>query len=262
MATQDIAAVEYANLLAVPAAEADLAPRLFTDPVAVLRELHGLVAQRLVDVAHIGALRRTEQAVHDGAQGMVIYAPPQPAALPGLMAELAGWLTGASLTVPPVIVAGVVHEKLLEWQPFEAGNGRVARAAARLVLHAHGLDRHGAAVLERPLAADPLGYHREVAATIRRRGDLQRWLERHTAAVAAAFEHAVDVLAPRPVPDVPERVRATLAALGPTLSLADYATRAGGTLRQARDDLTAAARAGLVAEDPGSSGLRFRQTTG
>lgn len=262
MPTQDVAAVEYANLLAVAEQQAALAENLPADPLDTLRRLHTAVTDRLVAPEVAGAWRRTEQAIHDGAQGMVIYNAPPPAAVPEAMAALERWLRRAAAVVPGVIVAGVVHERILEIQPFEAANGRVARAAARLVLHARGIDPHGAAVPERALAADPAGYYREVAATIRRRGALQRWLERHTAAVAAALEEALETIQPTPRPEPPPHARAVVADLpaGSELTLADYARDAAVGLAAARHDLGVLARAGLVAERPGTSGLRFVRT--
>lgn len=196
MATQDVAAVEYAGVLDAWDAEARLAGAWHDDPLAVLRELHGLLVGGLVDPDVAGRWRRTEQAVHDGAQGRIIHRAPLPEHLDGLMDGLAGWVIERSARVPAAVAAGTVHQRLLEWLPFEAANGRLARAAARLVRRARGLDPDAVAVPERGHAADALRYHAEVAATVRRRGDLGPWLERDVAALADALDHAVDAVSP------------------------------------------------------------------
>ena len=262
LATQDVAAIEYRNLLAVGAAEPALAARILDDPLPTLAILHGLVAQGLVEPGVVGRPRRTTQAVHDGAQGMVVYNPVDPDLVPGLMEDLGAWVQRSAL-VPAIVVAGVVHEKILEWHPFEAANGRVARAAARLLLRARGLDPDGLLVVDEELARDVTGYFGEVAATVRRRGDLLLWSERWADAVAAAALAAADALAPLPVGEVPERALGVLDALAPggMLSLRDYAQAAGTTPEQTRADLAALAAAGRIRAEPGSRGLRWRLPT-
>lgn len=259
--TQELAAMEYANLLACFDAEPALAGSLFERPLDTLAELHAVVCRGLVDAGAAGRPRRTEQAVHDGAQGRVVYRAADPADLPGLLAGLAAWLGRGSAGMPSLAVAGVVQQRLLQWQPYEAANGRVARAASRLVLRARGLDPHGAAVCERLLAADPLGYHGEVAATIRRRGDVGGWLERYCEAAVAALEAAADAAAPGPTPAVPARGTAVCADLarGESLTVTEYARRAGVSLEAARSDLRTLARAGAVSPVPRSRGLRYRR---
>lgn len=259
MAAQEIAAVEYANMRRVEPVEAELAGAALAHPLDTLGRLHGVVCAGLVDPEVVGRYRVTDQAVHDGLQGMEIYKAAPPATLPGAMEELGTWISRRSLVVPPVILAGVVHERLLELQPFEAGNGRVARAFTRVLLVAGGIDTHGAAVLEGPLADDAGAYYGEVAATIRRRGDLTQWLERHTAAVALALESAADAVDPEPRPAPPERGRPTVEEVPPggQLTVRDYATRVGVDLRTAMSDLRAFVRAGQLTDHPGGGGLRF-----
>jgi Fic family protein len=259
--TQDVAAIEYANLRRLEAAEAELTATCLSHPLDTLRRLHGLVCEGLVDPEVIGRWRSTEQAVHDGAQGMVIYNAPAAETVGPLMTELGEWVRRRTLVLPAAITAGVVHERVLEVQPFEAGNGRVARAYSRIVARALGLDPSGAAVPEAQLWADATGYYAEVAATMRRQGDLSIWLERHTAALARALEHAADLLDPRPLPTPPERGRAVIAAIDPgrTINLREYGRDAEVGLRQARQDLIAFARAGELLEVPGGGGLTFQR---
>ena len=261
MATQDVAAVEYANLLACFDAERAIAPAFFDDPLGALGELHGHICDGLVDPETVGRPRRTAQAVHDGAQGRMIYRAPDPEVVPGLLDGLAAWLGTRSATLPTLVVAGVVHERLLEWQPYEAANGRLARAASRVVLRARGLDPQGVAVPERDLAVDPLAYYGEVAATIRRRGDLELWLERWSEAMLAALERAADALDPRPRPEPPARALAIAGRLvpGERITTAEYARRAGISLPTAREDLRRLASAGLLGPDPRTRGLRFHR---
>lgn len=261
MPTEDVAALEYANLLACFDAEPEIAREFFDRPLAALRRLHGLICAGLVAPDVVGRPRVTAQAVHDGAQGRVIYRAPEPEMVPELLDGLVSWLGRRSATMPTVVVAGIVQERLLEWQPFEAANGRLARVVSRVVLRARGFDPDGAAVYERPLAADPLGYYGEVAATVRRGGDLVPWLERYTEAALAALEQAVDAVAPRAHAEPSARALGIASALEPgeTLTLTEYAARVETSLETARADLRALARVGLFAPEPRTHGLRFRR---
>jgi hypothetical protein len=264
MQTQEVAAVEYANVLALSAHEADLAGALFDRPLQVLADSHGLLCNGLVDPEVVGRPRVTEQAMHDGAQGLVLYHAPPPAAVPGLLAALGAWLGDRSAGVPSVVVAGIVHERILEWLPYEAANGRLARAAARLVLRARGVDPQGLAVPERLLAADPVGYYAEVAATARRRGDLGLWLERWAEAVCTALEEAADAVDPRLPPALSPRARALAEALhsGVRVTVKEHAERTGIRREHALDDLRSLERAGVLRVEPRSRGLRWRRVGG
>ena len=264
MATQQVAAVEYANLLACYDAEAELADQLFEAPLTVLTTLHGLICRGLVAPQVVGRPRRTIQAVHDGAQGRVLYNTPDPRVVPRLVDGLVEWLgaTGSagSAGLPTLVVAGVVHERLLEWQPFEAGNGRLARATARLVLRARGLDPTAVAVPERTLAADPSGYHNEVAATIHRRGDLGPWLEWHTEAVVAGLAAvARRLVGHSPAPPARAVQIAGRMAFGATITLGEYAAATGLSRDTAAADLRALVSAGTLRRDPHTRGLTFRR---
>ncbi len=257
--TQDVAAVEYANALAAVELERELASQVFAHPLYVLTRLHAQFLDGLADPDRFGQLRTIEQDVHDGAQGKVVYRTPAPGDLPPLVDSLMSWLGRGSASKPALVVAGVVHERLLEWQPFDAANGRLARVAARVILRARGLDPRGAAVPERVFAADPLAYVGEVAASIRRRGDLTHWLERYGEALVAELEDAaVDDDAPRPQP--PARAIALVGELagGGAFTLADYMRRGGIDREAATGELLALERARVVRPEPGSQGLRFQ----
>lgn len=265
MATSDVAGVEYANLLAAADLEPGLAETFFDRPLDALAALHGVICRGLVDPEAAGRFRSTAQAVHDGAQGRVIFNAPDPAAVPGLMAELEAWLRGdgveGSAAYPAPVVSAVVHEVLLQWQPYEAANGRLARAAARLVLRARGMDPHALAVPERSWAADPGGYYAEVAATMRRRGDMGPWAERCVEALASALAAAADAAHQVATSSPHARALAAAQALvpGQSVTVADYADLHGVSRETAWRDLRGLAANRIVVPEPKSLGRRFRK---
>jgi len=99
---------------------ADLWPRA---PRQVLARLHALAARGTVP---------------DSALGRPSGDPTVAARLDGLVALVTG-----GTSVPPLVLAAVVHGELLALRPFAGPSGVVARAAARLTLLASGFDPRG-----------------------------------------------------------------------------------------------------------------------
>ncbi|SCG63295.1 oxidoreductase [Micromonospora halophytica] len=92
-------------------------------PRQALAKLHVLAARDVVAEAELG------RPVAD---------PVVAARLDGLAGLVAG-----GTTVPPLVLAAVVHGELLNLRPFAGPSGVVARAAARLVLMSRGFDPRG-----------------------------------------------------------------------------------------------------------------------
>jgi hypothetical protein len=234
----------------------DLAAALVADPVPALAALHERLTRGLVGAERAGVPRTTEQAVHDGSVGRMLYATTAPAAIPDQLALLGSWASTVGVREHAVVVSGIVHLELLRIQPFDAANGRLARAAARLLLRARGTDPDGVVAPEPFLADDPLGYHQEVAGTLRRR-DLTIWLERWGEAVGDGLRTAARDLGLLDG-SVPERAARFVATRDePAFTVADYREQAPALPDVARADLAALLDAGRIRRRPGSRGLRF-----
>lgn len=98
-------------------------------PAQALARLHMLAAAGLVDDADALGRPRTGSEIAERL-------------------ELLGELITGGTKAPAAVLASVVHGELLVLAPFDHGNGVVARAAARLVTLASGLDPHGLGVPE------------------------------------------------------------------------------------------------------------------
>jgi len=263
MPTQDIAALEYAGVRAAQMHETRLAGEFFAAPTATLVELQRRIAAGLVGDDVLGALRRTSRTVNDGAQGMVIFRAPAPQRLPGLLDELDAWVRAARDRHPPLVVAGVVHLRLLHWRPFEAGNGRVARAASRVALRATGGDPWGLAVPEQCYADAVLPYVAEVAASIRRRSDLRPWIERTGEAIVASLEAVARRTGVAPPPlDVRGVHEGERLEPGETITLPEYAASLDISRESAFVQLNRLCWTGLLYRDLGTHGLRYVRRRG
>lgn len=248
-------ALEYLGVRAALDSD-DLAEVLLADPLAALGELHHRLTRGLVAAERSGELRSTRQAVHVAGVGQVLYHAADPARVPGRLAALSTWLTSVGAREHAVVVSGVLHYQLLTIHPYESANGRLARGAARLALRSRGLDPHALASAEPALASDPLGYHQEVAATLRR-DDLTIWLERWGEAVEDGLRRSARRLGLL-APVVPERAASFLASRStPALTVADYRAGAHVGPEESRGDLDALLDAGRIRRVFGSRGLRF-----
>lgn len=124
------------------------------------------------------------------------FVPPPPSEVPRLMADLAGYLSGA--VHAPLIQAALVHAQFETIHPFADGNGRVGRALIHTVLTRRGLTR--AAVL--PISLVLLTRSQEYVdglTSYRYRGSvgdtaadegINGWLEVFLQAVGVAVEQA------------------------------------------------------------------------
>ncbi|MFA9429892.1 Fic family protein [Egicoccus sp. AB-alg2] len=241
------------------AAADDLLDDLARAPLATLGELHRRLTRGLLAPDRAAHLRTSDQAVHDASVGRVIYYTVEPALLPTAADALDAWLRGPAQDLPPLVAAGVLHLEVLRLHPFEAANGRLARAASRLWLRRHGLDPAGLAVPELALADDALGYHEEVARTLRRR-DATIWLERWAEAVVEGLRGSARVLG---VLDDAPGPAATATGLEPEFTIADLRDRLGlADLPAAAAHLEVLLDAGVVRRVPGARGLRYRRVVG
>ncbi len=252
-----LAGREFAGVLAALASD-DLTPGLFADPVPTLAELHRRLTHGLLEPACAGVPRTTIQVVHDSSVGRLLYYPAEPEAVPQRLADLGAWMVSGGQREHALVASGILHLDILDTHPFEAANGRLARAAARLVLRSRGLDPHGLAAVEVVLAQDPLGYLEEVAKT-RRRKDVTIWLERWAEAVVESLRRAAREVGVLSV-TLPDRARAFADADGtPTFTLADYREAASVDTEDARRDLACLADDGAITLVPGARGLRWRR---
>lgn len=226
--------------------------------------LHGRLTAGLVAPERTGLLRRGPRVVHDASIGRIIHFPTEPQHLADAWDGLLRALTAHGRAQAPttaVARSGLLQLELLRHHPFDAANGRLARACARLMLTAEGVLDEVVAP-EVVLAEDPLGYLDGVAASVRR-ADATAWVERWAESVGEALARALDAL------DGPGDARTRDDARGSTdaqeagqaftvpLTLADLAERHTLDAGQARTRASELIVAGELRRVVGSGGLRL-----
>ncbi|MEX2563465.1 MAG: Fic family protein, partial [Nitriliruptoraceae bacterium] len=240
---------------------------LRTNLLDALAALHRSLTTGLVAPERIGAFRASEQAVHDGASGRILYFVSLPDEVPGALTNMECRLADA--TLHPVVVAGLAHLDVLRIHPFDAANGRLARAVSSWLLRTSDTDPHGVVSVEAALASEPLAYHEQVAASLRR-SDLAAWLCWWAESVESAlidslspttWQDTTGVEANRAHSDRPSDLAEWLLSRddepAATLTITDVRNDLGIDLDAARDLLTVGLRTGVVRRVRGSMGLRY-----
>ncbi|MGE5765376.1 MAG: Fic family protein [Mycobacterium leprae] len=134
-----------AGAVRVQAELAALVPAWRRAPRQVLARLHALACAGQLPDEQLG--RPRAGGLDPGADPLGIGAAPSPGVVASRLDALAHVVTAPTRAPAPIVVA-IVHGELLALRPFAAGNGLVARASARLVGLATGLDPKGVSAPE------------------------------------------------------------------------------------------------------------------
>ena len=148
-------------------------------------------------------LRKKKSAVKSSLKGDLIYLPPRPEDMPGLIAALEIWTEEARISELPVpVIAGLVHYQFATIHPFNDGNGRTARLCADFILQRDGYGLNGFLSPEEQYAENLVGYYQALSTHPiidyyegREKADLTPWLEYYIASLAQSCEAALHEMA-------------------------------------------------------------------
>ncbi len=135
---------------------------------SVIREIHRRVLGDIDPLLTTGEYRHGENRVIDSG-GNTIFTTPPPGDVPELMREFGAWLKDGADRLPPALAAAVAHLEFVAIHPFNDGNGRTARALARLIYARGGLDFGGLVSLEGQLDQERATYFGAIAKATGRR---------------------------------------------------------------------------------------------
>ena len=101
----------------------------------VVKKIHTLTVEKLMQPEAGGSFRKTQVVVKNSKTGEITFRPPPAIEVPYQISDFLEWLNKTSKDdMHPVLKAGITHYELVRIHPFIDGNGRMARAAATLVL--------------------------------------------------------------------------------------------------------------------------------
>ncbi|MBI5595201.1 MAG: Fic family protein [Elusimicrobia bacterium] len=151
---------------------------------ALVREIH----KRLVkgvrgDKASPGQYRRGQNFVVNSKTKQVIYTPPPPVEVPGLMGGLVKWLQSEH-GVNPVLEAGIAQFQLVHIHPFDDGNGRTSRLLSTLCLYRKGYDFKRLFTISGYYDRDRTSFYKAIQGDRAKGMDMTGWLEYFTDGLA------------------------------------------------------------------------------
>lgn len=151
---------------------------------ALVREIH----KRLVkgvrgDKASPGQYRRGQNFVVNSKTKQVIYTPPPPVEVPGLMGGLVKWLQSEH-GVNPVLEAGIAQFQLVHIHPFDDGNGRTSRLLSTLCLYRKGYDFKRLFTISGYYDRDRTSFYKAIQGVRDKGMDMTGWLEYFTDGLA------------------------------------------------------------------------------
>ena len=145
----------------------------------ILKTLHKLTTQRLIDSQYIGSYRDKQVVVRSAVDGSVAFRPPLAVEIPYYIEEFFDWLNSTEAQqMHPIFKAAVTHYQLVYIHPFIEGNGRTARAMATLTLYSSGYDFKRFFSLEKYFDDDVERYYQALLSVQQQENnDMTYWLE-------------------------------------------------------------------------------------
>ncbi|MBF0107343.1 MAG: Fic family protein [Deltaproteobacteria bacterium] len=123
----------------------------------LILECHSSLLCKIVSHNLRGRLRDVQNAIYAAGSKKIVYLPPEPKDVQGLIDDLCLWTADAK--IHPIILAAIFHNQFVTVHPFIDGNGRSARFLTLFLLDIKGYDWKGIVPVDRYYADDrPLYY--------------------------------------------------------------------------------------------------------
>jgi len=124
----------------------------------------------------------------------VHYEAPSAQRLDAEMRTFLDWFESATVSVDPVIRAGLAHLWFVTIHPFDDGNGRIARAITDLALARSEQNAQRFYSMSSQIRAERSAYYDTLEATQKGDLDVTRWLHWFVACLDRAFDRAETIL--------------------------------------------------------------------
>ena len=159
-------------------------------------ELHRIITDRLLGKTRSGKIRQNPVYI-ENQNHEVLYTAAPTDQVKSELEDLISWIKDSQFSVHPVIIAAIIHFRIVAIHPFSDGNGRTARAVTSLFLALNQYDCDGSLVLDSYYAADRQAYYQILQLvngkdyTISKQSDLTPWLEYFTSGFLSSL-HVLD----------------------------------------------------------------------
>jgi len=148
----------------------------------IILKLHKDITKDIIENPfYEGKYRDIQVYVGNRVTGEIIFMPPKPENVLGLMEEFVDWLNSDdTYQLNPVLIAGIAHYEFVRIHPFVDGNGRTARALATLILYLREFDIKRFFALDDYYDSDRTAYYNALKSVDQKALDLTNWLEYFT----------------------------------------------------------------------------------
>lgn len=138
-----------------------------------------------------GEYRNVQNYVVNSATGEVIYRPPPPEEVSGMMKTLVEWLNSETET-HPVLVSGISQFQLVHVHPFRDGNGRTSRLLSTLCLYRAGYDFKRLFTISEYYDRDRAVFYKAIQDVREQDMDMTWWLEYFVEGLATQMQEMVE----------------------------------------------------------------------
>jgi Fic family protein len=216
-----------------------------------------------------GQYREVQNYVVNTSTREIIYTPPAPEDVPGLMRDFVVWLNNIG-DVPPVLAAGIAQHRFVDIHPFIDGNGRAARVLCTLVLYLHGYDFKRLFSLSEFYDSNRPEYYHAIQAVRKQGMDLTPWLEYFSEGLKAQMLNVRDkgeaairkdlLLEKAAKSELNDRQKKVLEhlILNPDISRSEYAELFDVSLRTANYDMASLEENGFIRRTGVGRAIRYR----
>ena len=123
-----------------------------------------------------GQYRKIQNYIGNAVTKEIIYIPPKPAEVPGLMKNFVKWI-GQESTIHPVLKSGMIQFQFVHIHPFVDGNGRTSRLLCALYLYQSDYDFKKLFSISEYYDKDRPSFYQAIQSVRKNNMDMTHWLE-------------------------------------------------------------------------------------
>ena len=138
-----------------------------------------------------GEYRDVQNYVVNSATGEVIYRPPAPEEVSGMMETLVEWLNSET-EIHPILMSGISQFQLVHVHPFRDGNGRTSRLLSTLCLYRAGYDFKRLFTISEYYDRDRAVFYKAIQDVREQDMDMTGWLEYFIEGLATQMQEMVE----------------------------------------------------------------------